>query len=99
MTASMHSTSTADGSPRHRSTSGDPMAEPQAAHPSPTIIVPTSTPPPLVPRRNKVAGVPPKLPPKPESPAKSPTDLRNHRTLVLPALGHHTPRDSDTDSL
>ncbi|KAI1714065.1 protein CARMIL [Ditylenchus destructor] len=61
-----------------------------------SINTSSPTPPPLIPRRNKVgstgsSGGPPKLPPKPESSGKSPTDLRNHKTLVLPAFDMTNP--------
>jgi hypothetical protein len=48
--------------------------------------LPQTTPPPLVPRRNvrpPMPSGPPLLPPKPST--QSP-ELRNHKTLVLPAL-------------
>ncbi|CAD5208828.1 unnamed protein product [Bursaphelenchus xylophilus] len=54
---------------------------------------PSSEAPPLIPRRTRLPPMPnhpPRLPPKPgsDSPSstRSPTDLRNHRTRVLPAL-------------
>ncbi|CAD5206165.1 unnamed protein product [Bursaphelenchus okinawaensis] len=61
--------------------------------------------PPLIPRRTRLPPMPnhpPRLPPKPgsDSPSstRSPTDLRNHRTRVLPALDEAMLAFKDPDS-
>ncbi|KAI6170504.1 Carm-PH domain-containing protein [Aphelenchoides bicaudatus] len=95
MSSSVHSSTASSSatppSPRLRTTvnqqlqhqqSDDFPEEPDAFPPA----LPQSTPP-VIPRRNirlPTPNQPPTLPPKPKG--QSPTELRNHKTLVLPAL-------------
>jgi hypothetical protein len=91
MSSSMHSSlssSATPPSPRLRTTVSQQINQLEdPPEPSMAPSLPTSTPPPLVPRRNirlPMPNQPPLLPPKPST--QSPTELRNHKTLVLPAL-------------
>ncbi|KAI6234521.1 Carm-PH domain-containing protein [Aphelenchoides fujianensis] len=114
MSSSAHSTTTSSSaeptppSPRLRTSTPrqslpiDEPPEPAGAPPLPT----STPPPPLAPRRAcypPAPAGPPRLPPKPglESPStRSPSDLRNHKTRVLPALdvAREMFKDSSEDS-